>query len=90
MRLCAEKAALHKPLNRFVFNFQTLSQTLARFICYEYYGYPSDFVFQYRDGIEEVLASRTTSEYSRRSRGGFVKAAKTSVDLLESTLDTER
>lgn len=49
-------------LNSFVFNFQTPSQTLSRFIRYEYYGYPSDFVFQYRDGVEsatveEVLAA---------------------------------
>ena len=49
-------------LNSFVFNFQTPSQTLSRLIRYEYYGYPSDFVFQYRDGVEsatveEVLAA---------------------------------
>lgn len=49
-------------LNSFVFNFQTPSQTLSRFMRYEYYGYPADFVFQYRDGVEnatveEVLAA---------------------------------
>ena len=49
-------------LNSFVFNFQTPGQTLSRLIRYEYYGYPSDFVFQYRDGVEsatveEVLAA---------------------------------
>ena len=43
-------------LNSFVFNFQTPSQTLSRFIRYEYYGYPSDFVFQYRDGVESATA----------------------------------
>lgn len=49
-------------LNSFVFNFQTPSQTLSRVIRYEFYGYPQDFVFQYRDNVEnattqEVLAA---------------------------------
>jgi zinc protease len=49
-------------LNSFVFNFQTPNQTLSRLIRYEYYGYPSDFVFQFRDKVEsatvqEVLAA---------------------------------
>jgi len=41
-------------LNSFVFNFQTPGQTLSRLIRYEYYNYPSDFVFQYRDGVENT------------------------------------
>ncbi|MEL6551912.1 MAG: pitrilysin family protein [Cyanobacteria bacterium J06621_11] len=49
-------------LNSFVFNFQTPNQTLSRLIRYEYYDYPSDFVFTFRDElesttIEEVLAA---------------------------------
>ena len=49
-------------LNSFVFNFQTPNQTLSRLIRYEYYDYPSDFVFTFRDKlesttIEEVLAA---------------------------------
>ncbi len=45
-------------LNSFVFNFQTPNQTLSRLIRYEYYGYPSDFVFQYRDGIENATTQQ--------------------------------
>ena len=53
-------------LNSFVFNFQTPGQTLARLMRYEYYNYPSDFVFQYRDGVEsttveDVLAAAQTN-----------------------------
>lgn len=43
-------------LNSFVFNFQSPSQTLSRLIRYEYYGYPSDFVFQYQRQVEETTA----------------------------------
>ncbi|MGB3787744.1 MAG: pitrilysin family protein [Phormidesmis sp.] len=44
-------------LNSFVFNFQTPNQTLSRLIRYEYYGYPDDFVFQFRDGIEQATVA---------------------------------
>lgn len=44
-------------LNSFVFNFQTPSQTLSRLIRYEYYDYPTDFVFQFRDGVEQATAA---------------------------------
>lgn len=39
-------------LNSFVFNFQSPDQTLSRLIRYEYYEYPSDFVFQFQKGVE--------------------------------------
>jgi zinc protease len=39
-------------LNAFIFNFQTPGQILARLMRYEYYGYPSDFIFRYRREIE--------------------------------------
>lgn len=44
-------------LNSFVFNFQTPSQTLSRLIRYEYYDYPRDFVFQFRDGVEQATTA---------------------------------
>ena len=49
-------------LNSFVFNFQSPEQTLSRLVRYEYFGYPEDFVFQYRQAVadttaEEVLAA---------------------------------
>ncbi|HIK18796.1 MAG TPA: insulinase family protein [Leptolyngbyaceae cyanobacterium M33_DOE_097] len=39
-------------LNSFIFNFQDPSQTLSRLLRYEYFGYPEDFIFQYRKGVE--------------------------------------
>ncbi len=45
-------------LNSFVFNFQTPNQTLSRLIRYEYYDYPSDFVFQFRDQVESATVEQ--------------------------------
>ncbi len=45
-------------LNSFVFNFQTPNQTLSRLIRYEYYDYPSDFVFKFRDQVESATAQQ--------------------------------
>lgn len=44
--------AKESTLNSFVFNFQNPSQTLSRLMRYEYYGYPSDFIFQYQKAVE--------------------------------------
>jgi zinc protease len=43
-------------LNSFVFNFQSPDQALARLIRYEYYDYPSDFIFQFQRGVQETTA----------------------------------
>ncbi|MGI0494825.1 M16 family metallopeptidase [Alkalinema pantanalense CENA528] len=39
-------------LNSFIFNFQDPAQTLSRLLRYEYFGYPKDYIFQYRQGVE--------------------------------------
>jgi zinc protease len=39
-------------LNSFIFNFQDPAQTLSRLLRYEYFGYPKDFIFRYRKGVE--------------------------------------
>jgi zinc protease len=44
-------------LNSFIFNFQDPGQTLSRLLRYEYYGYPKDFIFQYRKGVEKTSIS---------------------------------
>lgn len=46
--------AKESALNSFIFNFADPSQTLSRLMRYEYYGYPEDFIFQYRRGVEET------------------------------------
>ena len=50
------KRAQDSVLNSFVFNFQSPEQTLSRLVRYEYYDYPQDFVFQFR----EAVANTTT------------------------------
>ncbi|MFE4108329.1 M16 family metallopeptidase [Almyronema epifaneia] len=60
------KQAKDSVLNSFVFNFQSPDQTLSRLIRYEYYGYPSDFVFRFQQAIaavavEDVLQAAQTN-----------------------------
>lgn len=54
-----EELALAKDsvLNSFVFNFQKPAQTLSRLMRYEYYGYPSDFLFRYQREVEATTAA---------------------------------
>lgn len=49
--------AKDSTLNSFVFNFQDPSQTLSRLMRYEYYGYPSDFLFRYQKAITATTAA---------------------------------
>jgi zinc protease len=48
------QAAKDSVLNSFIFNFQTPSQILSRLLRYEYFGYPQDFIFQYRQAVEKT------------------------------------
>ena len=49
--------AKDSTLNSFVFNFQDPAQTLSRLMRYEYYGYPSDFLFRYQKAITATTAA---------------------------------
>lgn len=51
------KAAKDSVLNSFIFNFQDPAQTLSRLMRYEYFGYPPDFIFTYRKGIEKTTVA---------------------------------
>jgi zinc protease len=48
------ETAKQSVLNSFVFNFDTPSKTLQRLVYYDYYGYPKDFIYQYRKAIQAV------------------------------------
>jgi zinc protease len=41
-------------LNSFVFKFENPAQTLSRLMTYEYYGYPSDFIFRYQKAVKNT------------------------------------
>ncbi|HEY9665822.1 MAG TPA: pitrilysin family protein [Coleofasciculaceae cyanobacterium] len=47
-------SAKDQVLNSFVFNFQDPAQTLSRLMRYEYYGYPSDFIFRYQQAVKDT------------------------------------
>lgn len=53
--------AKESTLNSFVFNFEDPAQTLSRLMRYEYYGYPSDFLFRY----QKAVAATTTADVLR-------------------------
>src|SRR5262245_61733663 len=55
------KRAKDTILNNFVFNFDTPDKVLQERMAYEFYGYPADFLEQYRAGIEKV----TTDDVAR-------------------------
>ena len=59
-------SAKESILNSFVFNFQNPSQSLSRLMRYEYFGYPTDFIFQYQAGVKATTVTdvqRVAQEY---------------------------
>ncbi len=48
------KRAKDDILNAFIFNFDSKAKVMRERMAYEYYGYPADFLEQYRSGIEKV------------------------------------
>ena len=53
-------------INSFVFNFQSPRQTLSRVVNYDFFDYPEDFIFQYRQAVEATTVDdvkRVASEY---------------------------
>ena len=46
--------AKNTALNSFVFNFDSPAKTLNRMVAYEYWGYPADFLLEYKKGVEAV------------------------------------
>lgn len=60
--------AKQSVLNSFVFNFDTRAKTLGRLMTYEYWGYPKDFIFQYKKKLEGVTRQdvlRVAQKYLR-------------------------
>jgi len=55
-------------LNSFVFSVDSPSKVLGKFLTYEYYGYPSDWLVRFQRGIEQV-----TTEQVRRAAREHIK-----------------
>ena len=45
-------------LNSFVFSIDSPRKVLVKYITYEYYGYPSDWLERFRNGIEQVTVDQ--------------------------------
>jgi len=54
------KRAKDAILNSFIFNFDTPAKVLREQQTYEFFGYPADFLEQYRAGVEKVTAADVT------------------------------
>ncbi len=73
------QSAKDKILNTFVFNFDNPSKTLSRLVSYEYFGYPKDFIFQYKTAVEKVSAAdvqRVARQYLKPQNFTYVLAGK--------------
>jgi zinc protease len=60
------KRAKDQILNSFIFNFDTPAKVLHEQTTYAFYGYPPDFLEQYRAGVEKVTAAdvqRVANQY---------------------------
>jgi zinc protease len=69
------ETAKQTVMNSFVFNFDTSAKTLNRLLTYRYYGYPDDFIFQYRANVDKVTRAdilRVAKEYLDPAKFVFV------------------
>jgi zinc protease len=65
------KRAKDAILNSFIFNFDTPDKVLRERMAYEFYGYPADFLEQYRAGIEKVTkedVARVAAKYIHKDQ----------------------
>jgi zinc protease len=68
-------------LNAFVFNFDTPDKVLRERMAYEFYGYPADFLEQYRAGIEKVTpadVNRVWQKYLHKDQLAILVVGNTS------------
>lgn len=62
-------------LNSFIFHYDSPEKTLNEQVTLAFYGYPSDFLEQYKTGIEKVTSadiSRVANKYVDQSKLGIV------------------
>jgi zinc protease len=65
------KRAKDAILNSFIFNFDTPAKVLREKETYEFYGYPQDFLEQYRAGVEKITSAdvlRVANKYLHKDQ----------------------
>jgi len=65
------KRAKDSILNSFIFNFDTPAKVMRERMLYQFYGYPQDFLEQYRAGVEKVTTAdvaRVAKKYMHRDQ----------------------
>lgn len=76
-------------LNSFVFNFATPEQTLSRLIRYEYYDYPSDFVFKFQKAVESTTIEQVLTAAQRNLKpSDLVTIVVGNIDAIDPSLGT--
>ncbi|HEY2934602.1 MAG TPA: pitrilysin family protein [Acidobacteriota bacterium] len=66
-------------LNSFIFNFDTTGKVIGRLLRYEYFGYPKDFLLQYKQRVEKVTQAdllRVAKEHLRPEKFAFLVAGR--------------
>ncbi len=74
------ESAKQRVANSFVFNFDSPAKTLSRMMTYQYYGYPADFINQYKDSIQKVSAAdilRVAKDYIKPEEFTIVAVGQT-------------
>jgi predicted Zn-dependent peptidase len=73
-------AAKQRVENSFVFFFDSPAKTLNRFMTYDFYGYPRDFINQYKEAVAKVTAQdiqRVAKQYIKPEEFTIVAVGKT-------------
>jgi len=79
------KKAKDAILNSFIFEFDSKQKVMAERMRYEFYGFPPDFLEQFRAGIEKV----TTADVDRVARK-YVHPEKMAVLVVGNSKDFDR
>ena len=79
------KRAKDAILNSFIFNLDTPEKILRERMAYEFYGYPPDFLENYRTGIE-----KTTREEVNRIPGKYLHKDKFAVLVVGNTAEFDK
>jgi zinc protease len=69
------RKAKEQVLNSFIFNYDSRDKTLNEQVTLAFYGYPTNFLEKYKDGIEKVTAadvSRVANKYIDQSKLAIV------------------